>query len=80
MSLTAQDSPVVWTAVDLVERLGAIPLESRGHQSFARFGDEHDVIEIHDLENRLYELLDGTLLRRRWGVSNRSGIVLGPSP
>ena len=67
MTLTAQDSPVVWTAVDLVERLGAIPLDRVRTTPSPGSATERDVIEIHDQENRLCELLDGTLLEKTMG-------------
>jgi Uma2 family endonuclease len=67
MTLTAQDSPVVWTAVDLVERLGAIPLDRVRTNPPPGSATERDVIEIHDRENRLCELLDGTLLEKTMG-------------
>jgi len=67
MTLTAQDSPAVWTAVDLVERLGAIPLDRVRTNPPPGSATERDVIEIHDRENRLCELLDGTLLEKTMG-------------
>ena len=67
MTLTAQDSPVVWTAVDLVERLGAIPLHRVRTNPPPGSATECDVTEIHDREKRLYELLDGTLLEKTMG-------------
>ncbi len=67
MSLTAQESPVLWTAVDLVERLGAIPLNRVRTNPAPGSATERDVIEVHDRENRLYELLDGTLLEKTVG-------------
>jgi Uma2 family endonuclease len=67
MTVTAQDIPGVWTAVDLVERLGAIPLDRVRTNPPPGSAAERDVIEIHDRENRLYELLDGTLLEKTMG-------------
>jgi Uma2 family endonuclease len=67
MTLTAQDIPGVWTAVDLVERLGAIPLDRVRTNPPPGSATERDVIEIHDRENRLCELLDGTLLEKAMG-------------
>ncbi len=67
MTLTAQDSPVVWTAVDLVERLGAIPLDRVRTNPPPGSATECDVTEIRDREKRLCELLDGTLLEKTMG-------------
>jgi Uma2 family endonuclease len=63
----AQDPLAVWTAVDLVERLGAIPLDRVRTSPPPGSATERDVLEIHDRENRLCELLDGTLLEKTMG-------------
>jgi hypothetical protein len=57
----------VWTAVDLVERLGPIPLDRIRTNPPPGSATERDVIEIHDRENRLCELLDGTLVEKTAG-------------
>jgi Uma2 family endonuclease len=67
MTLAAQDMPSVWTAVDLVERLGAIPLDRVRTTPPPGSAIERDVVEIHDRENRLCELVDGTLLEKAMG-------------
>ncbi len=67
MTLIAQDSFGAWTAVDLVERLGAIPLARVRTTPPPGSATERDVIEIHDRENKLCELLDGTLLEKTMG-------------
>jgi Uma2 family endonuclease len=57
-----------WTAADLVERFGAIPL-SRVHQNPAPgTATEQDVIEISEHEDRLCELIDGTLVEKTVGL------------
>jgi Uma2 family endonuclease len=78
MTVTAQDIPGVWTAVDLVERLGAIALHRVRTVPPPGSATERDVIEIHDRENRLYELLDGTLLEKTVGnyESYLAGILI----
>lgn len=67
MTLVSHDIPEMWTAVDLVERLGAIPLVRVRTNPPPGSATERDVIEIHDRENRLCELLDGTLLEKTMG-------------
>jgi Uma2 family endonuclease len=78
MSVTSQDIPGVWTAVDLVDRLGAIPLDRVRTNPPPGSATERDVIEIHDRENRLCELLDGTLLEKTVGnyESNLAAILI----
>lgn len=58
----------VWTAVDLVERFGAVPLDRIRHDPAPGSATESDVVEIHDREDRLYELVDGTLLEKTVGT------------
>jgi Uma2 family endonuclease len=67
MPVTSQDIPGVWTAVDLVDRLGAIPLARVRTNPPPGSATERDVIEIHDRENRLCELMDGSLLEKTMG-------------
>ena len=57
-----------WTAADLVERFGAIPLRRIRHDPTPGTATERDVIEIHDREDRLYELIDGVLLEKTVGT------------
>ena len=64
---TAQLSTGVWTAVDLVERFGPIPLDRIRTNPPPGSATEQDVIDIHDHEDRLCELLDGTLLEKTMG-------------
>jgi Uma2 family endonuclease len=58
----------IWTAADLVERFGAIPLNRIRHAPPPGMGRESDVAEIHDHEDRLYELVDGVLLEKTVGA------------
>ncbi len=64
MSQAIESSPAVWTAVDLVGRFGAIPLNRVRTNPPPGSATERDVIEIHDRENRLCELVDGSLLEK----------------
>jgi Uma2 family endonuclease len=67
MATSTPFSPSVWTAVDLVARFGAISLERVRTVPLPGLATERDVIEIHDRENRLCELLDGSLLEKTMG-------------
>jgi Uma2 family endonuclease len=67
MAHATEFSAAVWTAVDLVERLGPIPLDRVRTNPAPGSATERDVIAIHDHENRLCELLDGTLVEKTTG-------------
>jgi Uma2 family endonuclease len=54
----------ILTAADLVERFGPVPLSRLRHDPAPGTASEHDVVEIHDREDRLYELVDGILLEK----------------
>ena len=55
-----------WTAADLVDRFGPIPLWRLRLDALAGAATERDVIDIHAREKRLYELVDGVLLEKPW--------------
>jgi Uma2 family endonuclease len=57
-----------WTAADLVERFGAIPLKRIRHDPPPGTATERDVVEIHGREDRLYELVDGVLVEKTVGT------------
>ncbi|TWU14550.1 hypothetical protein CA54_34190 [Symmachiella macrocystis] len=57
-----------WTAVDLAARYGAIPLSRIRLPHDSDPATEEDVVDIHDRENRLYELVDGVLLEKTMGT------------
>ena len=63
---TAQSEPK-WTAADLVEHFGPILLTRIRHEPPAGTATEQDVIDIHDREGRLFELVDGVLLEKTMG-------------
>ena len=56
-----------WTAVDLVQRFGAIPLHRIRHTPPPGTATERDVIEIREHEDRLCELVDGVLVEKAMG-------------
>jgi len=57
-----------WTAADLVQRFGAIPLRRVRHDPAPGTATEDDVVAIHDREDRLYELVDRTLVEKTVGT------------
>lgn len=72
MAQVTESAITEWTAADLVARFGAVSL-SRIRLGFdpgaePRTAGEEDVIEIHDREKRLYELIDGVLLEKAMGT------------
>ncbi len=52
------------TIADLLERLGNIPARRVRSRPAPGTATERDVIAIHDRENRLFELVDGTLVEK----------------
>lgn len=68
MAHATEPAAGTWTAADLVERFGAIPLSRIRQNPVPGTASERDVIEIHDREDRLYELIDGVLLEKTVGT------------
>ena len=64
----AIDPQTTWTAADLVHRFGPLPLSRLRHDPAPGTATEQDVVFIHDRENRLYELVDNTLLEKAVGT------------
>lgn len=56
-----------WTAADLVDHFGAMPLHRIRFEPFPGTATEDDVIALHDRENRLFELVDGVLVEKTVG-------------
>jgi Uma2 family endonuclease len=57
-----------WTAVDLAERFGAIPLRRVRYEPPPGTAGEQDVVRIKEQEHRLFELIDATLLEKTVGA------------
>ncbi len=57
-----------WTAADLVQRFGAIPLQRVRHHPPPGMATEANVIELSEHEDLLCELVDGVLLEKTMGV------------
>lgn len=57
-----------WTATDLVEQFGSIPITRVCMDPPPGTATERDVVTIHDATDRLFELVDGTLLEKVMGT------------
>ena len=57
-----------WTAADLVTRFGSIPVTRICTDPAPGTAREEDVVELHGRSNRLFELVDGTLLEKTMGT------------
>lgn len=68
MANAAEPAVGDWTAVDLVERFGPVPLSRIRLHPPPGTATEGDVVAIHDHENRLCELVDGVLLEKTVGT------------
>ncbi|MBV8781146.1 MAG: hypothetical protein JO353_07085, partial [Phycisphaerae bacterium] len=68
-------SPEIPTLGDLLDRLGGIPAERVRYFPLPGTATVNDVIEIHDREKRLCELVDGVLVEKPVGL--RESIIAG---
>lgn len=70
--------PLSWTAADLVQRFGPMPLNRLRLDPPPGTATEEDVVRIHDQESRLYELVDAALLEKAMGTyeSYLAGVLL----
>ncbi|MGA2068850.1 MAG: hypothetical protein ABSG86_28035 [Thermoguttaceae bacterium] len=67
MCVSAETSATIWSAADLLERFGPIPLDRVRTDPPPGTATEQDVIEIRDREDRLCELIGGALLEKTAG-------------
>jgi Uma2 family endonuclease len=68
--------PDSWTVADLADRFGLpMPLSRIRFTPTPGTATEQDVQELHDRENRLYELVDGVLVEKAMGF--RESILAG---
>ena len=78
MAQMTEPTTDTWTAADLVRGFGAIPLRRVRPDPTPGSATEADVVEIHDREDRLYELVDGVLLEKSMGTyESYLAMVLG---
>jgi Uma2 family endonuclease len=68
MSQATIAPPAPLTMADWWERLGKVPLERIRFDPRPGTATEDDVIRIEERENRLYELVDGTLVEKAVGA------------
>jgi Uma2 family endonuclease len=64
------------TIADLLESLGGIPAPRVCVQPFPGTATERDVLDLHDRENRLCELVDGTLVEKAVGFDESIYAIL----
>ncbi len=57
----------VWTASEVIAHFGDIPIARLRTNPPPGEATEADVIKLHDHHNRLYELIDGTLVEKAMG-------------
>src|SRR5687768_8635138 len=57
-----------WTVADLLVRFGPIPHRRIRQDPAPGEATEQDVLDIHEREKRLYELIDGVLVEKTMGV------------
>jgi Uma2 family endonuclease len=68
MSTAIESAPPDWTVADLLARFGPILYARIRHNPPPGTATEQDVIDIHDREDRLYELVDGVLVEKAVGL------------
>ncbi|NUQ62150.1 MAG: Uma2 family endonuclease [Pirellulales bacterium] len=70
--------PTDWTAADMQEHLGGIPLDRIRMVPPPGTATEEDVLAVHARTGRLCELVDGTLVEKVMGYrESRFAVVLG---
>ena len=70
--------PPINTLADLRKRLGGVPLERIRYKPAPGMATERDVLEAENRENRLCELVDGTLVEKAVGFEeSRVALRLG---
>jgi Uma2 family endonuclease len=71
-------APGYRTVADLLEHLGGISADRVRFQPMPGTATERDVVDIHDRENRLCELVDGVLVEKVMGFDeSRFALLLG---
>lgn len=69
MATLTPPTTVDWNAADLYEHFGPIPLRRIRYDPEPGTATEQDVVEIHQREKRLYELVDGVLVEKTVGIA-----------
>ncbi len=60
------------TLADVLQQLGGISPRRIRFRPAPGTATEDDVIKIHDRERRLFELVEGVLVEKVWGIGSRS--------
>jgi len=78
MTQTSEDLLGTWTAADLVERFGPIPLHRIRLVPPPGTATEEDVVRLNEQENRIFELVDGILVEKTEGTyeSYLAGVLI----
>jgi Uma2 family endonuclease len=76
MATQSESSLIDWTVADVFDRLGPIPARRIRSDPSPGTATEQDVVEIHDREKRLYELVDGILVEKTTGIDESYLAVL----
>src|SRR5437660_50145 len=58
-----------WTVADLLDRFGPMPARRIRHDPAPGTATEDDLLRINEAEDRLYELVDGTLVEKVMGYA-----------
>jgi len=71
MATTLASSPEIRTLGNLLEHLGGVSADRVRYFPLPGTATVEDVAEIHDREGRTCELIDGVLVQKRMGGTNR---------
>ena len=75
-TLTPSTPTTEWTAADLLEHFGPIPLRRIRHDPPPGTANEQDVLDVYRREKRLCELVDGVLVEKTVGIQESYLAVL----
>ena len=67
MATVSETGLPIWTASEVLARFGDIPIARISTNPPPGEATESDVIELHDRHDRLFELIDGTLVEKAMG-------------
>jgi Uma2 family endonuclease len=74
---TVLDREEILTLADLLARLGGVPLDRVRFRPTPGAAVEQDVIDLHDRESRLFELVEGVLVEKPMGYrESRIAVVI----
>ncbi len=65
---TVLDNSEILTLADMMNRLGGVPLDRIRFKPSPGTAVEQDVIDLHDRERRLFELVEGVLIEKTYGL------------